>query len=100
MAAINFTVAYATTMEGVLPLTPNTTIYAEDLGLCQECLDATSSCFACLNTTQQVFSDSGLTSPVADGYYLLYYNEGALPAIWFIVGGYPQEDGFFNGEPV
>lgn len=100
MAAINFTVAYATTLQGVLPLTPNTTIYAEDLGLCQECIDVTSSCFACLQTSQQVFSDSGLISPVADGYYLMYYYEGSLPAIWHIVGGYPQEDGFYNAENV
>jgi hypothetical protein len=99
MAAINFTVAYATTLEGVLPLTPNTTIYAEDLGECQPCVDLTTSCFACLQITQQVFSDSGLTSPVADGYYLVYYYEGSLPAVWHIVGGYPQEDGFYNQNP-
>jgi hypothetical protein len=45
-----------------------------------------------------VFSDSGLTSPVADGYYLTYYEEGYLPAVWHIVGGYPQEGGFYNEE--
>lgn len=98
MASINFTVAYATTLEGVLPLTPNSTIYVEDLGLCQPCVDITTSCYACLQTTQQVFSDSGLTSPVADGYYLTYYGEGTLPAVWNIVGGYPQEGGFYNEE--
>lgn len=96
MATISFNTAYATTLEGVLPLTPNSTIYAEDLGLCQPCLDLNVTCFPCLHTTQQVFSDSGLTSPVADGYYLTYYGEGTLPAVWHIVGGYPQEGGFYN----
>jgi hypothetical protein len=100
MAAINFTTAYATTLQGVLPLSPDTTIYAEDLGLCQECLDVTSSCFACLQTSQQVFSDVALTIPVVDGYYMIHYYEGSLPAIWHIIGGYPQEDGFFNAENV
>lgn len=100
MATLNFTVAYATTLQGVLPLTPNASIYAEDLGLCQICIDDTTSCFACLQSTQQVFSDSGLTSPVADGYYLASYGEGSLPAVWHIVGGFPQEGGFYNEENV
>ena len=98
MAAINFNVAYATTLQGVLPLTPNSTIYAEDLGLCQSCIDLGASCFPCLQTSQQVFSDSGLTSPVADGYYLTYFGESGLPAVWHIVGGYPQEGGYYNQE--
>ena len=98
MAAINFNVAYATTLQGVLPLTPNSTIYAEDLGLCQPCIDLGASCFPCLQTSQQVFSDAGLTSPVADGYYLTYFGESGLPAVWHIVGGYPQEGGYYNQE--
>jgi hypothetical protein len=98
MVTISFNVAYATTLEGVLPLTPNTTIYAEDLGLCQDCIDITTSCFACLQTSQQVFSDESLTSPVSDGYYLTYYNGDSLPAVWSIVGGYPLESGFYNGR--
>jgi hypothetical protein len=98
MATLNFSVAYATTLQEVLPLEPSLTIYAEDLGLCQSCIDSTTSCFACLQTTQQVFSNSELTSPVADGYYLTYYSEGLLPAVWHIVGGYPQEGGFYNQE--
>lgn len=96
MAILNFNVAYATTLEGVLPLTPNTIIYAEDLGLCQSCVEDGATCFPCLQVTQQIFNDEGLTSPVADGYYLTYYTEGSLPAVWNIVGGYPQENGFYN----
>lgn len=96
MATINFNVAYATTLQGVLPLEPNSTVYAEDLGLCQECIDSNATCFPCLQITQQVFSNIGLTTPVVDGYYLTYYSEGRLPAVWHIVGGYPQEGGFYN----
>lgn len=100
MATINFNVAFASTLQDVLQLTPNATVYAEDLGLCQTCIDETSSCFACLQTTQQVFSDEGLTSPVADGFYLVQYGEGFQPAIWNIVGGYPQDSGFYNNSEV
>jgi len=96
MATLSFNVAYATTLEGVLPLTPNSTIYVEDLGLCQSCIDITTSCYACLQTTQQVFSDSGLTTPVADGFYLTYTGEETLPSVWHVVGGYPQGNGFYN----
>ena len=81
MAAINFTVAYATTLEGVLPLTPNSTIYAEDLGLCQPCVDIVGNCWACLQTTQEIFSDVALTIPVIDGYYKVSYNEENSNAI-------------------
>lgn len=95
MATLNFTIAYSTTLEGVLNLEPNTTVYAEDLGNCQPCVDETQSCWACLTTEQQVFNDANLTSPVASGYYLLVYNEGSK-AVWQIDEGYPQPNGFYN----
>lgn len=95
MATLNFTVAYSATLSGLEGLEPSSTIYAEDLGLCSTCVPNTGSCFACLQTTQQVFNDGGLTSPVANGYYLLVY-ENSLKAIWHIEGGYPQEEGFYN----
>ena len=95
MAALNFTVAFSTNLEQVLSMEPSTSVYAEDLGLCSECVVSTNSCWACLQTSQQVFNDSGLTSPVADGYYLLVY-ANSLKAIWHIEGGYPQEASFYN----
>jgi hypothetical protein len=95
MATLNFTIAYSTTLEGVLNLEPNTTVYAEDLGNCQLCVDETQSCWACLTTEQQVFNDVNLTSPVADGYYLLLYT-AENKAVWHIVGGFPQPEGFYN----
>jgi hypothetical protein len=96
MAALNFTVAFSTNLEQVLTMEPSTTIYAEDLGLCNECVVITNSCWPCLQTTQQVFNDSELTSPVANGYYMLKYTEDSSPAVWYIVNGYPQEGGFYN----
>ena len=96
MSVLSFNVAYATTLEGVLPLTPDTTIYAEDLGLCQSCVDLTTTCFPCLQTTQQVFADNQLLTPVADGYYLVKYSEDSPPGVWNIVGGFPQTGGYYN----
>ena len=96
MATLSFTIAYSTTLEGVLELTPSTTVYAEDLGLCQPCVDVVGNCWACLQTTQQVFSDSGLTAPVIDGYYKVSYNEENPNAVWKIVGGFPQTEEFYN----
>jgi len=96
MATLNFTIAYASTLSGVEGQTPSITIYAEDLGNCAPCVDSTGSCWACLVTSQQVFNDESLTSPVADGYYLLNYTSDEPSAIWHIEGGFPQSEGFFN----
>lgn len=96
MASLNFIVAYGTTLESVQGQTPSITVYAEDLGNCSTCVSETGSCWACITCEQQVFNDESLTSPVADGYYLFKYSEEANPAIWHIVGGYPQNEGFFN----
>jgi len=96
MATQNFTIAYSTTLESVLELTPNTTVYVEDLGNCQSCIELTQSCWACISTEQQVFSDEGLTSPVSDGYYMVLYVAEDSKAVWKIVGGYPQSEEFYN----
>jgi hypothetical protein len=96
MATQNFTIAYSTTLESVLELTPNTTVYVEDLGNCQSCIELTQNCWACISTEQQVFSDEGLNSPVSDGYYMVLYATEDSKAVWKIVGGYPQSEGFYN----
>ena len=96
MSTLNFTVAYASTLSAVEGQTPSITIYAEDLGNCVPCVESTGSCWPCLVTSQQVFNDASLTSPVADGYYLLKYTSSELSAIWHIQGGYPQTEGFFH----
>lgn len=97
MSVLSFNVAYATTLEGVLPLTPDMTIYAEDLGFCQHCVDIVGSCYPCLQTTQRVFTDNQLLNQVADGYYLISYGEGNQPGVWYIFEGYPQSGGYYNG---
>jgi len=95
MATLNFTVAYSSTLLGLEGQVPSTTVYAEDLGNCAPCVELTNSCWACLTTSQQVFNDAALESPVADGYYDLVYTSGSN-AVWHIIGGYPQTEGFFN----
>ena len=89
-------IVYSSTLLGVEGLEPSTTVYAEDLENCSTCVSDTGSCWACLTTEQQVFNDEGLTSPVADGYYLVKYNTETNPAVWHIEGGYPQPEQFFN----
>jgi hypothetical protein len=96
MATLNFTIAYGATLESVQGQTPSITVYAEDLGNCGTCQSETGSCWACLKTDQQVFNDVALDSPVSDGYYLLKYENDENPAIWHIIGGFPQSEGFFN----
>jgi len=98
MATLNFMVAYSETLSGVVDLVPSLTIYAQDLLLCNPCINETESCYACLNLQQQVFYDEALTSPVADGYYKTIYAD-SLDATWYIVGGYPQSGGFYNPIP-
>lgn len=96
MATLNFSVAYSTTLEGAISTPVSSTVYAEDLGNCGTCMTIVSSCWACLTIEQQVFSDAGLTTPVVDGYYRVEYSAEDPNAIWHIVGGYPQPEGFFN----
>jgi hypothetical protein len=74
MAALNFTVAYATTLEAVQSLTPNTTVYADDLGNCSSCVSETGSCWACL--VEEVGPGSGLRRGVEA---LLPPRPGPLP---------------------
>ncbi len=70
---------------------PDIYIYAQDLGNCAPCLPF--NCWPCLTTSQQVFTDSALTTIVPDGYYANVFG-GGNKATWYIVGGYPQGGGF------
>lgn len=96
MATLNFTIAYGATLESLEGQVPSVTVYADDLGNCVTCQSEKGSCWPCLTTEQQVFNDAALTSPVADGYYLLKYETEETPAIWHIIEGFPQGEGFFN----
>ena len=70
---------------------PTFKVYAQDLGNCGPCAPLT--CWACLTTSQQVYSDIGLTTLVGDGYYANQMAPGNN-ASWYIVGGFPQGAGF------
>lgn len=96
MANLVFTVSFGSTIEDskVDPL--DITVYADDLGLCSPCITDKGSCWACLSTQQQVFTDAALTNPVSDGYYRVSYGAQDPYAIWHIVGGYPQPGEFYN----
>ena len=96
MANLTFTVSFGVTIEDSKQDPMDITLYAEDLSLCTPCVNETGSCWSCLQTTQQVFTDAALTNPVSDGYYRLSYSESNPYAIWYIVGGYPQGAGFYN----
>ena len=95
MPNLNFFVGYSTTLSGAQSVELSSTVYTEDLGLCDSCVEITLSCWACLTTEQKVFYDDALLSPVDDGYYVLIYESGNR-ATWYIVGGYPQGGGFYN----
>lgn len=94
--ALTFTVAYDTSVSSVTGMTPNIDIYAQDLGECAKCVSEVGSCWPCLSTDQQLFSDNNLTNPVADGYYLSILGEGEPVAVWHVIGGYPQQEGYLN----
>lgn len=96
MATLNFSVAFSTDFESVKTTPVSLTVYAEDLGNCQSCVDITSSCWSCLITEQQVFQDVNLTSIVPDGFYLVEYSPEDPNAIWHIIGGFPQPESFTN----
>ena len=96
MATLNFTIAYGATLASLEGQTPSITVYADDLGNCEPCQTEKGTCWACLTTEQQVFNDASLTFPVADGYYLLKYDDEEIPAIWHIIEGFPQGEGFTN----
>lgn len=70
--------------------TPDTNVYAANLGLCGPC--SPNSCWPCLTTSQQVFANPSLTQIVPDGYYGCVVNGNT--AVWHIVGGFPQPGGY------
>jgi hypothetical protein len=90
---IQFLVHYGPSQNSACNGTPNTFIYAADLGNCAPCLPQT--CWACLSTSQQLFVDANLTTPVSNGYYKNEMAAG-VSATWHVIGGYPQGGGFMG----
>jgi hypothetical protein len=75
---------------------PNQFVYAQDLGNCGGCFGGGLTCWACLTTSQQVFSDVLLTTPVVDGYYMNDMDGAGFKASWHIIGGFPQSGGYMD----
>lgn len=89
---LSFLVSSGSTQEVACGIGPYFYVYAEDLGNCAGCLPST--CWACLTTSQQVYSDPLLTIPVGTGYYMNETQSGGPFQTWYIVGGFPQGAGF------
>ena len=95
MSAISFSVTSGSTIDEATGSTSSINIFAEDLGNCQSCIDRKGSCWACITTDQQIFEENTLTNIVSDGYYSMIDSDG-IPAVWYIIGGFPQIGGFSN----
>ena len=97
MSTISFVVSSASTKEDAFnTLEPTFTIYAEDLGLCDSCNQIVGNCYPCLQTSQLIYSDSSLTTPVSNGYYHFVDSSTDYSAVWHIFDGYPVGEGFYN----
>jgi hypothetical protein len=92
MAAIQFFVSSASTQVGACSLNPFMFVYADDFN-CGGCLPAIG-CWPCLQTTQQLFYDIGLTQPVTEGYYANEFAPGTYATIKTTVDGFLQPAGF------
>ena len=96
MSVISFLVSSASTQNDACEIAPYFLIYADDSFIpnqCDGCTAAGLTCWPCLSTSQQVFSNSGMTIPVASGYYSNQIQSGQYNT-WYIVGGFPQGAGF------
>jgi hypothetical protein len=98
MSVISFLVSSASTQNDACEIGPYFLVYADDSFIpnqCDGCTGAGLTCWACLSTGQQVFSDSGMTIPVGVGYYMNEMSTNNY-ATWYIVGGNPQGGGFMG----
>ena len=95
MSVISFLVSSASTQNDACQIGPYYLVYANVApNQCNPCASLLT-CWPCLTTSQQVFTNPGLTIPVGDGYYK--NNIGTGPGnTWYIVGGFPQGGGFMN----
>lgn len=92
MALYSFLVSSGSTANQACSTGPSFYVYANlPASQCNPCLPFT--CWPCLTTSDLIYSDSGLTQTVGDGYYSNDTNGGAY-AYWYIVGGLPQSAGF------
>jgi hypothetical protein len=96
MSVISFLVSDGLTQNQACGQAPYFLIYANVApGQCDGCTGAGLTCWACLNTSQQLFLDAGLTIIVPDSYYSNEMSSGNY-ATWYVVGGFPQPGGFMG----
>ena len=90
---LQFLVSSGSTQGGACAQTPSFYVYAQDIGNCSGCFN----CWPCITTSQQVFTNPGLTTIVGDGYYKNQWQPlPATASTWYIVGGFPQGGGFMS----
>jgi hypothetical protein len=96
MSVISFLVSDGLTQNDACGQAPYFLIYANVIpGQCDGCTGAGLTCWACLNTSQQLYLDAGLTIIVPDNYYSNEMSPGNY-ATWYVVGGFPQGGGFMG----
>jgi len=65
---------------------PSFYIYTNDLGLCGPCFAIPQTCFACVDTSQFIYSDPSLTTLVGNGWYTNEVETGEFKRV-YISGG-------------
>lgn len=94
MPVVSFLVSSASTQIQACSTGPSFNIYFNAApGQCDPCLPLT--CWPCVNTSDQFYADAGLTTLVADGYYMNQIQPGTY-ATWYVIGGFPQSGGFMG----
>ena len=99
MSLVSFFVSSGSTQSGACITSASFYVYADVVpGQCDGCTGAGYTCWACLTTSQQLYSDSGLTQTIGNGYYSnnITSNPAGAPQYntWYVVGGFPQGGGF------
>ena len=101
MSLVSFFVSSGSTQSGACETSPSFYIYADvQSGQCDGCTGAGFDCYPCLTTTQQLYSNSGLTQTIGTGYYsnniVLDSQQVPIYNTWYVVGGYPQPAGYMS----
>jgi len=96
MSVISLLVSSASTQNDACQIGPYFNIYVNVApGQCDGCTGAGLTCWPCLNTTDQLYLDSGLTQLVPNGYYSNEQSSNNY-ATWYVVGGFPQSGGYMG----
>ena len=70
MSLVSFFVSSGSTQSGACETSASFYVYANVApGQCDGCTGATLTCWPCLSTSQQLYSDSGLTQTISSRYF-------------------------------